>query len=98
MYHTDPVMRAWWRLLDERPGGCEALGRLIWAAEGLSVSLIDEVLERLRQSQALRDLKTADDETLKWFDVAMRHYARMAREELDRRGVHRAPARVRTGV
>jgi hypothetical protein len=51
------------------------------------VSLIDEVLERLRQGQAMRDLKTVDDEALKWFDVAMRHYGRMAREELDRRGV-----------
>jgi hypothetical protein len=72
------VKHAWWRQLGEHA---------MASGKGLGVSMIDEVMERLRQSQAIRDMKAADDEALKWFDVAMRHYARMAREELDRRGV-----------
>jgi hypothetical protein len=51
------------------------------------MSLVAEVMERLAQGQAIRDMKGSDSAALQRFEAFMRHYGRMARAELDKRGV-----------
>jgi hypothetical protein len=49
--------------------------------------MIEKIREVLGRSQAVVSMKGADDKELQWFEACMRHYAWLAREELERRGV-----------
>jgi hypothetical protein len=51
------------------------------------MSLITEAMERLSQARSIRDMEGSDAATLQRFEAYMRHYGRMARAELDHRGL-----------